>query len=347
MPKRDTNELHPLLLAWRSGVVNLVRTIVVATLWLISAAIAHAQVFSSEFDSLPIDEGWTLLGESCEPVVWLDNGVYVQQLNFDACPPPPNGGTQTWRSTIGDFNSSATFFLEYRAETSGDRSEIPGAAPTVVSLGNLFGINYNATMARDQIKFLRDVVEPILFFDLTPDVPHTIRLELYNDPPPATYRWFIDGAVVDEGLAEGPYPADDSRTTWHGAAWFLPTLNRWHYIRYGVIPADGSGDFHSDGAVDENDQFFFEECLDNSGVNVDAGPGCRWADFDGDTDVDCDDWDAFDAAWTGAGNPTVPAACFVPPIPAASTWGMTIMMLGVLIAGTLLVRRHRCFLLCF
>ncbi len=110
------------------------------------------------------------------------------------------------------------------------------------------------------------------------------------------------------------------------------------YIRYGVIPVDGSGDFDSDGGIDDNDQFFFEECLDNSGENVDAGPGCRWADFDGDTDVDCDDWNACESAWTGAADPTVPAACFVEPIPAVSTWGMGVMVLTLLCCGTIILR---------
>ncbi|MCH9002544.1 MAG: hypothetical protein IIC02_08215, partial [Planctomycetes bacterium] len=240
--------------------------------------------------------------------------------------------------TIDEFNGSPTFFHEYRVETDGDRSEIPGGAPTVLAFGNNFGVHYNATVSRDQIKLFRDVLEPILFFDLTPGVPHTIRLELFNDPPPATYRWYVDGVIFDEGLAEGAFPADDARITWRGKSWFLPCENRWQYIRYGLIPADGSGDFHSDGEVDSDDQYFFEECLDNSGENVDAGPGCRWADFDGDSDVDCDDWDAFETAWTGAGNPTVPVACGGVLIPAVSTWGMTVTLLTLLCCGSILFR---------
>ena len=70
------------------------------------------------------------------------------------------------------------------------------------------------------------------------------------------------------------------------------------------------------------------------------GPGCRWADFDADTDVDCDDWDAFDAAWTGAGNPTAPAAC-APPIPAVSTWGLAVLGLLVLTVGSVMIARRR------
>ena len=321
------------------------RTILVSLIVFLGAVNARGNVVSWEGNSFPESEGWTR-STFCTPERSIDDGKLVQILVEGECMEPPDGDRDTYTRTIDEFNGSATFFYEYRVQTDGNRSEIPGGAPTVFVVFNFFGVNYNATVARDQIKLVRDVLKPILFFDLTPGVPHTIRLELFNDPPPATYRWFIDGVVFDEGLAVGPFPANDSRITCHAASWFLSCENRWDYIRYGVIPVDGSGDFHSDGQVDENDQFFFEECLDNSGENVDAGPGCRWADFDGDTDVDCDDWDAFAAAWTGAGDPTIPAACAVPPIPAVSTWGMVAMTLGVMIAGTLLVRRHRCFLLC-
>jgi len=36
-----------------------------------------------------------------------------------------------------------------------------------------------------------------------------------------------------------------------------------------------------------------------TGPNINAGPGCRWADMDADTDIDLHDFGAFQAAFTG------------------------------------------------
>jgi hypothetical protein len=70
-----------------------------------------------------------------------------------------------------------------------------------------------------------------------------------------------------------------------------------------------------------------------------AGPGGRWADFDEDTDVDCDDWQAFQLAWTEPSDPPIFFTCFTDPIPTVSEWGFTIMTLLVLAAGTIVFRK--------
>ena len=72
-------------------------------------------------------------------------------------------------------------------------------------------------------------------------------------------------------------------------------------------------------------------------------PGCRWADMDADTDVDCDDWTLLQLAWTGAGNPTPPALCMETPIPTVSTWGAVVMALLTLTAGSLVFRARSVF----
>ena len=60
---------------------------------------------------------------------------------------------------------------------------------------------------------------------------------------------------------------------------------RWDYVRYGVIPADHSGDFDSNGIVDQSDLYFFVDCLLAPDYDA-AGPGCRWADMNGDGKAD-------------------------------------------------------------
>ena len=67
--------------------------------------------------------------------------------------------------------------------------------------------------------------------------------------------------------------------------------------------------------------------------------GGAFADFDFDDDVDCDDWEAFQLTWTGP--PAVPefAPCNFDPIPAVSDWGVVLMTLLLLTAGTIAFRR--------
>jgi hypothetical protein len=158
----------------------------------------------------------------------------------------------------------------------------------VVALGNDAGGGYNITVARDLVKFLRDVDLPIGFIEIEPDVPYTYRIELYS----GRYAFYIDAYLIDEGVADGPFLAYNPRISWRGKSWYLPCHNAWDYIRYGVIPVDGSGDYDSDGAVTHDDFYVFHECLTNErlgingGPDADAGPGCRFADFDGDSDTD-------------------------------------------------------------
>jgi len=268
-----------------------------AATWLLLGATAApvlAQVFSSEFFSDPVSEGWQLVLQYCSPQTWNDQGWYHQALDSDACPPGP-GGRDSYRRSLEPLNGLAEFFLEFRLHTDGDRSEIPGGAPTVVAMGNFFGVNYHVTVARDLVQFLRDADLPIWFIEIEPGVPHTYRIELNAD----RYSFYIDAYLIDEGVAEGPFPAHDSVITWRGRSWYLPCHNAWDYIRYGVIPVDASGDYDSDGAVTLDDFYFFHECLTNvrpginGGPENDAGPGCRFADFDSDGDTDLLDFAAF------------------------------------------------------
>lgn len=300
--------------------------------WLVTAP-ALGDVFSSEFFSDPVAEGWQPALQHCDPITWTEGGWYYQELDEDACPGPGSGAQDAFVRSVQEFNGHPLWFVEHRVLTTGDRSEIPGAAPTVLAAGNAFGVGYNVTVACDQLKLLRDTDVPVLFFDVQPGIPHVIRLELDNGAP-AIYRWYIDGLLADEGLAEGPFPAADARVTWLGGSWQLPTLNAWDYIRYGDIPADGSGDFDTSGTIDTRDFYFFGEYF--SGEAIDAGPGGRWVDFDGDADVDCSDWEAFRASWTDtAHDPPVFIPCFEGEIPALSEWGVGVMLLLVLTTATM------------
>ncbi len=263
---------------------------------------APAQVFSSEFFLDPVSETWELIQRYCEPELWVEQGWYHQRLDMHACPGGTQGGHDSYRRSLQLFNDAAPFFLEFRVQTNGDRSEIPFGAPTVVAMGNNAGVIYHVTVSRDLVKFARDVDLPFWFIEIEPGFPHTYRIELY----PGRYAFYIDAYLIDEGIPEGPFPAYDSLITWRGRSWYLPCHNAWDYIRYGVIPVDGSGDYDSDGAVTLDDFYFFHECLTNDRPGIqggpanDAGPGCRFADFDSDGDVDLLDLAEFQKAFSPA-----------------------------------------------
>lgn len=96
------------------------------------------------------------------------------------------------------------------------------------------------------------------------------------------------------------------------------------------------GDFATDGDVDASDFAQFSSCFTGEDVFGYAGP-CELGDFDGDGDIDCSDYDQFSDAWTAGGDPPAMEQC-VPPIPAASTWGLVVLALLTMSAGTIVLK---------
>jgi len=274
-----------------------------AVAWLLVGAptSAHAQVFASEFFADPVSEGWDLIQQYCEPTIWNADGWYYQQLSLVACPPGPQGGHDSYRRSLEAYNGTPQFFVEFRLRAEGDRSQIPFGGPALLATGNFFGVSYHVTIARDLVKFLRDVDLPIWFIEIEPNVPHIYRIELHAK----RYAFYIDAYLIDEGIPEGPFPAHDSVITWQGNSWQLPCHNAWDYIRYGRSPSDGSGDYDSDGALTLLDHYFVHDCLTKDGPGMfggpeqDCGPGCRFADCDGDSDTDLLDFAEFQNVFTG------------------------------------------------
>jgi hypothetical protein len=70
----------------------------------------------------------------------------------------------------------------------------------------------------------------------------------------------------------------------------------------------GAGDFDGDGDVELNDYDEFELCYTGHDGGP-VGPQCQPGDFDADGDVACDDWDAFIFVWTDAVRPPALPAC--------------------------------------
>ena len=306
-----------------------------ALILLVPAGPVLAEVVSYEGDSFPESQGWERV-TNCLPERSVQSGMLLQTVEVGECGPPPGGDMDAYTRTLDVFDGAETFFVEFRMLTDADRSEMTsGGRPTFVDPASYGPVQYHFTMVRDQVKFIRDVHLPIPIIDIEPDVFHTSRLELYGE---TSYIWYLDNIVVDEGIPEGAYPSYSPFINFGAHAYLLDSNATWDYARYGHIPADGSGDFDSDGEVDFDDYYYFQECF--SGPEVDAGPGCRWADFDADTDVDCADWAAFLSAWTDPGDPPVFTPC-ANGIPTVSGWGVVVMTLLLLAAGTLAFRSHR------
>jgi hypothetical protein len=75
----------------------------------------------------------------------------------------------------------------------------------------------------------------------------------------------------------------------------------------------GAGDFDGDSDVDSNDYAQFAGCFTGPGGGP-IGPECFAADFDADGDVDCDDFEQFQFVWTDPGAP--------PPLPECDATGV-------------------------
>ncbi len=180
--------------------------------------------------------------------------------------------------------------------------EFEACAPAVLTVSGRAGIFYHFTIAKDRVRFIHTDLS-VLLVDIEDGVPHTYRLELHGDE---FYTWHIDGQLIDSGVAQGPYPTPDSCVVFGASATGGTITARWDYIRFGIVPQDASRDYDSDEDVDARDYYFFHECLThdrvgiNGGPDEDAGPGCRFADFDADADVDLCDVAVFQHVFTGS-----------------------------------------------
>ena len=233
-----------------------------------------ADIFAYEATVFPDQAGFDVVQIVCQPALSVNGGFFIQHVELCEGFPPPGGQEAAYRRLLDDFIGEEDFFVEWRVESDADQSELPWGGGGALAAGSQGGVNYLASIADDQVELWRDNLLPILFIDIEPGVPHTYRLELHGAD---LYIWYIDGVIVDSGVPQGPYPSFNPKLTWRAKAAWLPNTTSWDYIRYGTIPADGTGDFDSDGLVQLDDYYFVEECL--LGPDIDAGPGISHAPF--------------------------------------------------------------------
>jgi len=297
----------------------------------LASSSALSDVFVYEGDVLPVPGGFVAIQIYCDPETWNSNGFLYEHV--DMC--EAGGGDQTnYRRSILDFFDTGDFFAEWRMETDGSSDQVIHVAPAAI-VWDGDGVDYHFVIARDLVKLNRDNLLPLVITEIEPGVPHVYRLELENGATP-WYRYYIDHELIDEGEAEGAYPTGtDPRLFFRAWAYSSPSTTQWDYIRWGNLQTV-KGDFDSDGIIGASDVDYFEECL--LGPEIQALPGCAWADFNDDTYVDCADRDAFQTAWNDTGDPPPLIFCNGA-IPATSQWGLAALALLTLTAGTLAFRR--------
>lgn len=275
-----------------------------------ACASAPGEVVTYECDVPPLDAGWDIGQNFCNPQEWVQDGQFFQYVEL--CPgyDPPVGQNSSYERSLADFAFAPAFWVEWVVVTDGDSSELDFTAPAALVFGN-GPVIYHFTIADDQVRFIRSLVFGKMYFDIAPGMTHKFRVELFPDK---LYIVYIDYEIVDYGVPVDELPplAPESFIRFRAKAKLETSTTVWQYIRWGHIPLDASGDFDSDGMVGVYDLYFFQECLSNSGESVDAGPGCRWADFDSDADVDCADWQAFHGAWTDPSDPPGISQCDCP-----------------------------------
>jgi len=226
----------------------------------------------------------------------LDTGEFIQSLN------PLQNGAQldAYKRSIAEFTGAPSFFVAWREATDTPHSAINHTPNTISVWSNSTFDLFDFIVTTDQVELLRGDAGgsgTIITFNLQGSVFHSYYLALHSD---LSYDWYIDGSLMNVGQFPSPYPDTSSGIEW-GARCFStdpPQNAKWDYIRYGVIPADHSGDFDSNGIVDANDLYFFVDCL--LGPDYDAaGPGCKWADMNNDGKADGADVQLFAQAMLG------------------------------------------------
>jgi hypothetical protein len=264
-----------------------------AVLFLVAPALAF--VFTYEANVYPIPPAWERIVTGT-PERRLEDGWLIQTV--------VEGEQDDYSYDLGGISSLVgRFFVEWRAVTDYPEWLIDDwQTPTALAAGGMGGVLYHVVMTESAAVLLRDIYIPRVIVPISAGEPHTYRVEVYSDE----YVWYIDGVVVDSGVPEGPYPDPNAFVAW-GTRGFegMTNTTAWDYVRFGEIAEDASGDYDSKFGINLGDYRFVHECLTNDGPGLfggpdrNAGPGCRFTDFDDDGDVDLRDFADFQIVFTG------------------------------------------------
>src|SRR5262249_10495811 len=137
-------------------------------------------VFVYQADAMPEQAGWTIVQIFCNPQLWVADGHFFQHV--DMCPDvqPPGEQSASYKRAMDEFVGAPTLFIEWRAQTNADRSELPWGGGLTLSAASDSGANYRFSIAGDHAELNRDNLLPIVSVDLEAGVAHTFRLELVS-----------------------------------------------------------------------------------------------------------------------------------------------------------------------
>ena len=254
-------------------------------------------VVTYEGTKFPEQDGWERVG-TYDADREISDGMLVVGVDVGVWLPLPRGEQDFYRRTIPEFDG-IPFFLEWGCFTDAPNTEVPWGGGITVNIPGLSVINH-FLITGDLLQVWRGNSVPLSFYGIAPNVAHTYRQEFSGN----LYTYYVDGTLIQSGTLLGPFPNADARLIWGSTMYLVENSSKWDYLRYGMIPTDGSGDFDSNGVVTLDDFYFVHECLTNdrpgikSGLGNDAGPGCRFADLDADGDADLLDFADFQTAFT-------------------------------------------------
>ncbi len=223
---------------------------------------------------------------------WVSDGWLYQHCEMATS---QEGQQDYWYRTLPEMAGLPKWFLEWRMVTDGPQDFV-SVAPASIVAGGFTGVGYHFTIAKDRVRLLRDTQVPAVYANIQAGVAHTYRVEIVASQ---SYVWYIDGQVIDAGTPGGQYPISSSRITFGDrASSGIANTAQWSYVRYGRMPVDHSGDFDSNGIVDQTDLPYFIACLLAPDYDA-AGPSCRWADMNADGKADGADIQLFVRTMTG------------------------------------------------
>jgi hypothetical protein len=219
----------------------------------------------------------------------IENGWYIHSLSS-------TDEDSFFRTAIDRFFGVDGFFVEWRAISDSPAWLVEEVqVPAIMSASGQAASWYRMTFADSAAGLFRHPFLPFVVAEISAGIPHVYRLEVYPDQ----YFWYIDGLVADSGVPQGPYPDANAVLGWGTRSNGFETTSAWDYIRFGRISDDGTGDIDTDNEADHVDTPYVIECLTRDGPEIfggpqqNAGPGCRFTDFDGDSDVDLLDFAEF------------------------------------------------------
>lgn len=263
----------------------------------------QAQVITFEGNAFPETFGWQRLPSGPPQGERLvEDGWFFQTVVLPDGWPEPTGEYNFYRISVAQFVGSENFFVEWRAVTDNPAWLIDEwHVPAVVSAAGKAASLYHTTLTESAAALLRDIRIPRIVAAVWEGTPHVYRVEIFANQ----YRWYIDGSVTDTGIPEGPYPDVHASITWGVGREYVDATTAWDYVRTGRIPDDASGDYDSNAALTLTDHYFVGDCLTKNGPGIfggpgeNAGPGCRFADFDADSDTDLVDFAEFQNSFGG------------------------------------------------